>query len=268
MSATGEAIGQARLFGLLRGAARPPGRRGARPVRRRGPPLGRPLDARVPLLAGARPARRAPARSSAPTAATSCTAATRCARSWPRRSAARSCERLEVGAFSQAELAEQVAGILGDAAGRRDLVARLHARCEGNAFFAEELLAASDAAAGPLPSNLRDVLNLRLEALPDDARGGAARGRRGRPARRATPARGGRRRCPSRALVEALREAVAQHVLVQDARRLRLPPRAAAGGRLRRPAPRRADRAAPGARRGAARRPQPRPTGRPRPSSR
>ncbi len=124
-------------------------------------------------------------------------------------------ERLEVGAFSQAELAEQVAGILGDAAAP-DLVARLHARCEGNAFFAEELLAASDAAAGPLPSSLRDVLNLRLEALPDDARGvlrvAAAAGRRS--SHRLLAAVAG---LPEPALVEALREALAQHVLVQDA---------------------------------------------------
>ena len=124
-------------------------------------------------------------------------------------------ERLEVGAFSQAELAEQVAGILGDAAAP-DLVARLHARSEGNAFFAEELLAASDAAAGPLPSSLRDVLNLRLEALPDDARGvlrvAAAAGRRS--SHRLLAAVAG---LPEPRLVEALREALAQHVLVQDA---------------------------------------------------
>jgi DNA-binding CsgD family transcriptional regulator/tetratricopeptide (TPR) repeat protein len=124
-------------------------------------------------------------------------------------------ERLEVAAFSQAELAEQVAGILG-AAAEPDLVSRLHARTEGNAFFAEELLAASDAASGPLPSNLRDVLNLRLEALSDDARGvlrvAAAAGRRS--GHRLLAAVVG---LPEPALVEALREAVAQHVLVQDA---------------------------------------------------
>jgi len=123
-------------------------------------------------------------------------------------------ERLEVAAFSRAELAEQVAGILGSAA-EPGLVARLHARTEGNAFFAEELLAASDAAGGPLPSNLRDVLNLRLEALPDDAREvlrvAAAAGRRS--GHRLLAAVAG---LPEPALVEALREAVAQHVLVQD----------------------------------------------------
>ncbi len=124
-------------------------------------------------------------------------------------------ERLQVQAFSQAELAEQVAGILGGAPDPA-LVARLHARCEGNAFFAEELLAASDAASGPLPSNLRDVLNLRLEALPDDARAvlrvAAAAGRRSGHRLLAAVAP-----LPEPALVAGLRDAVAQHVLVQDA---------------------------------------------------
>jgi DNA-binding CsgD family transcriptional regulator/tetratricopeptide (TPR) repeat protein len=124
-------------------------------------------------------------------------------------------ERLEVQAFSPAELAEQVAGILGSAA-KPDLVARLHARSEGNAFFAEELLAASDAVAGPLPSSLRDVLNVRLEALPDAARGvlrvAAVAGRRSGHRLLAAVAA-----LPEAALVEGLREAVAQHVLVQDA---------------------------------------------------
>jgi DNA-binding CsgD family transcriptional regulator/tetratricopeptide (TPR) repeat protein len=123
-------------------------------------------------------------------------------------------ERVAVAPFSQAELAEQVAGILGSAA-EPGLVARLHARTEGNAFFAEELLAASDAAAGSLPSKLRDVLNLRLEALPDDARSvlrvAAAAGRRSD--HRLLAAVAG---LPEPALVQALREALAQHVLVQD----------------------------------------------------
>ncbi len=124
-------------------------------------------------------------------------------------------ERVQIEPFSPAELAAQVAGILGDSAAP-ELVARLHARSEGNAFFAEELLAASDAATGPLPSSLRDVLSLRLEALPEDARGvlrvTAAAGRRAGHRLIATVAS-----LPEPALVDALRDAVAQHVLVQDA---------------------------------------------------
>ena len=111
-------------------------------------------------------------------------------------------QRFELEPFSPAELAAQVAGILGDAADP-GMVARLHARCEGNAFFAEELLAASGGAAGPLPPTLREVLDLRLEALPPDARMRVAR-RRGRrrpggpsAARRRSP-RCPRRRCSRR----------------------------------------------------------------------
>ena len=50
-------------------------------------------------------------------------------------------QRFELEAFSPRELAAQVAGIL-PAPPAPATVARLHARCEGNPFFAEELLAA------------------------------------------------------------------------------------------------------------------------------
>jgi DNA-binding CsgD family transcriptional regulator len=123
-------------------------------------------------------------------------------------------ERVEVEAFSQAELAEQVAGILGSPAAP-EMVARLHTRCEGNPFFAEELLAATAGAAGPLPSSLRDVLTLRLEALTDDARAvlrvAAAAGTRSGHRLLATVAG-----LPETSLIEALREAVAHHVVVHD----------------------------------------------------
>ena len=120
--------------------------------------------------------------------------------------------RIELEPFSPAELATQVAGILGGAADPQ-LVARLHARCEGNAFFAEELLAASGGAAGPLPRGLHEVLSLRLEALSDDARAvlrvAAAAGRQAGHRLLATVAA-----LPEPALLEALHEAVAHHVLV------------------------------------------------------
>jgi len=123
-------------------------------------------------------------------------------------------ERIELEPFSPAELAAQVAGILGGAA-EPELVARLHARCEGNAFFVEELLAASDGATGPLPPTLRDVLSLRLEALPQDARAvlrvAAAAGRRAGHRLLATVTD-----LPEPALLDALRVAVAHHVLVHD----------------------------------------------------
>jgi DNA-binding CsgD family transcriptional regulator len=125
-----------------------------------------------------------------------------------------SVERLELARFSVPELAEQVTGILG-ATAEPDLVARLHERSEGNPFFAEELVAASAEGDGPLPASLRDVLTLRLEALPDDARtvlsAAAAAGRRS--SHRLLSAAAG---LPEDALLEALREAVAHHVLVLD----------------------------------------------------
>ena len=104
-------------------------------------------------------------------------------------------QRLELEPFSPAELAAQVAGILGGAADPQ-LVARLHARCEGNAFFAEELLAASGGAAGPLPPSLHEALGLRLEALPQDARAVLRRGRGRGQAIRPSAARHRRRTCP------------------------------------------------------------------------
>jgi DNA-binding NarL/FixJ family response regulator/tetratricopeptide (TPR) repeat protein len=123
-------------------------------------------------------------------------------------------ERVELAPFSVPELAEQVTGILG-ATAEPDLVARLHERSEGNAFFAEELVAASAEGDGPLPSSLRDVLTLRLEALSEDARAAlsaaAVAGRRS--GHRLLSVVAG---LPEDALLEALREAVANHVLVLD----------------------------------------------------
>jgi DNA-binding CsgD family transcriptional regulator len=76
--------------------------------------------------------------------------------------------RVDLRPFSRQELARQVAAIVGgepDAA----LLARLLERSEGNAFFAEELLAASNDDGG-LPESLRDALLLRVEGLPPLAR--------------------------------------------------------------------------------------------------
>jgi DNA-binding CsgD family transcriptional regulator/tetratricopeptide (TPR) repeat protein len=123
-------------------------------------------------------------------------------------------ERLDLAPFSRDELAAQVGGILG-APAEHDLVTRLYERSEGNPFFAEELIAASGAADGPLPANLRDVLELRLEALPEPARvvlgAAAAAGRR--TSHRLVAAVVD---LPEAELLEALRAAVAHHVLVQD----------------------------------------------------
>ncbi|TXS41428.1 hypothetical protein EAO75_42530 [Streptomyces sp. uw30] len=49
------------------------------------------------------------------------------------------------------------------------IVRRIVERAEGNAFYAEELVAATDTEAGGVPSGLADVLLIRFEQLSDTA---------------------------------------------------------------------------------------------------
>ncbi len=120
---------------------------------------------------------------------------------------------VEVGRLTRAEIAAQIADILGSDPDP-DLADRLYARCEGNPLFAEELLAAGLDGRAELPPTLRDALTLRVEALAEPTqellRAVAA-------AARADDALleevGGLDRAALRA---ALREALAHHVLVQD----------------------------------------------------
>jgi DNA-binding CsgD family transcriptional regulator/tetratricopeptide (TPR) repeat protein len=72
-------------------------------------------------------------------------------------------ERIDLEPFTREEAEAQLRGIIGMTPDAQ-LVERVHRRTEGNAFFAEELLAASGDAA-ELPDSLRDVLLLRTEAL-------------------------------------------------------------------------------------------------------
>jgi hypothetical protein len=66
--------------------------------------------------------------------------------------------RLELARFTRAELAEQLAGLLGSVPSAR-LVDDIYVRSEGNPFFAEELvLAGGGTDPGPLPPSLQDVL--------------------------------------------------------------------------------------------------------------
>jgi tetratricopeptide (TPR) repeat protein len=78
-------------------------------------------------------------------------------------------ERLDLAPFDRGELIEQLAAILGRAP-ETDLVDAIAARSEGNAFYAEELLAAAERAGGQLPSTLRDILVNRLATLPETAK--------------------------------------------------------------------------------------------------
>ena len=89
-------------------------------------------------------------------------------------------ERIELAPFGRRDAADQLAAIAG-----RDLdpalVESIHARSGGNAFFAEELLAAAgDDGRTELPSTLRDVLFGRVATLAERDPGvpaGRVRGR-------------------------------------------------------------------------------------------
>ncbi len=121
-------------------------------------------------------------------------------------------ERVDLRAFSVEELTAQLQGILG-APPDPALVRLLYERTEGNAFFAEELLAASEDGA-ELPDSLRDALMLRIEVLSEQSqtvlRTGAAHGRLVTHRLLAAVCDMGE---PE--LLAAVREAVTHHVLVQ-----------------------------------------------------
>jgi predicted ATPase/DNA-binding CsgD family transcriptional regulator len=78
--------------------------------------------------------------------------------------------RLELSPFDRGEVATQLSDILG-AAPDSEVVERFFERSEGNPLFTEELLAAGADGRGRLPTTLRDALLLRIERLPETARG-------------------------------------------------------------------------------------------------
>ncbi|MFF7638060.1 helix-turn-helix transcriptional regulator [Kitasatospora sp. NPDC008050] len=80
----------------------------------------------------------------------------------------RTVHRLELERFDQREVAAQLAGILGVEAPDRGLVARIHRRSEGNPFFVEELACShQEGCSVGLSDSLRDILLVRVEALPE-----------------------------------------------------------------------------------------------------
>jgi DNA-binding CsgD family transcriptional regulator len=75
--------------------------------------------------------------------------------------------RVELARFTRAEVAEQLAGLLGAEVPAR-LVQDVYARSGGNPFFAEELVLAGDGGGpGVLPPSLREVLLARVVRLGD-----------------------------------------------------------------------------------------------------
>ncbi|WP_119291956.1 helix-turn-helix transcriptional regulator [Streptomyces sp. YIM 130001] len=84
----------------------------------------------------------------------------------------RTVRRMELPRLNRAEVRRQLAGILA-AEPEQALVDDVFERSDGNAFFVEELACAqdgiSDDCPAVLPDTLRDVLLVRVEALPEDA---------------------------------------------------------------------------------------------------
>jgi DNA-binding CsgD family transcriptional regulator/tetratricopeptide (TPR) repeat protein len=124
-------------------------------------------------------------------------------------------ERIELAPFSRAELAEHLEAITGVRL-PADRVERIHARSEGNPFYAEQLLAAG---AGDtevaVPPTLADVVLARVQGLSEQAqqvlRVAAVAGRRV-PHRLLAEAAGR----PEDDLERGLREAIGAGVLVAD----------------------------------------------------
>src|SRR6266508_801028 len=124
-------------------------------------------------------------------------------------------ERLEVDRFGRADLADLLAGILGSPPDA-PLLERIYDRSQGNAFFAEELLAAGRQDDGRgLPPRLENVVLTRIQVLPDDAQAvlrvaAAACG----PVEHGLLAAVAQ--LPAAELLAALRAAVAHQVLIPD----------------------------------------------------
>jgi DNA-binding CsgD family transcriptional regulator/tetratricopeptide (TPR) repeat protein len=122
--------------------------------------------------------------------------------------------RLALEPFDRQELVEALTDILG-AQPSPELLARVHARAEGNPLYTEELLAASLDGRGLAPQSLRDAFMLRIERLSPSAQ-------------RAARVLAVGRALPEAMIAEvsglahdelqgALREAVAEQILVPSA---------------------------------------------------
>jgi predicted ATPase len=125
-------------------------------------------------------------------------------------------ERLDVDRFNRAEIADLLQGSV-ESSPADDLVERIYRRSGGNAFFAEELLAAAreDNGSPQLPPSLENVLLSRVQILSENAQATL---------RIAAVASGPVQHqllaavsdLPEPNLLAALREAVAHQVLVPD----------------------------------------------------
>jgi DNA-binding CsgD family transcriptional regulator len=80
----------------------------------------------------------------------------------------RTVQRLELPRLAQREVARQLAGIMRPSVPDRELVGRIYERSEGNPFFVEELAVCYQQGARGLTDSLRDLLLVRVEALPEE----------------------------------------------------------------------------------------------------
>ncbi|MFK5645905.1 AAA family ATPase [Ornithinimicrobium sp. LYQ121] len=123
-----------------------------------------------------------------------------------------SVSRLHLGPLQDADVRALVRAVRPDLVDRMD-VEEIVRRAEGNAFFAEELVVAQAWDAGAIPTDLADLLLVRLDRLPEDARAvvraAACIGRRASHALLAEVVD-----LPGARLDEALRAAVEANVLV------------------------------------------------------
>lgn len=120
---------------------------------------------------------------------------------------------IELEPFDRDELSEALADILGERPSE-DLIDRLLTRTDGNALYVEELLAAALDGRGATPQSLRDAFMLRIERMSADAGQAARAVSVGRAMDESMIAR--LTGIGSGALRDALREAVAEQVLVAD----------------------------------------------------
>ena len=120
-------------------------------------------------------------------------------------------ERIELARFDEIEFVQLLTSIGGQAPAP-ELAAQLLARSEGNAFLAEELLAARGT---ELPDSLREAMMGRVERLSDSARLalGVTACAGARVPHRLLSATAG---LPERELEDAVREAVTHHLLVRS----------------------------------------------------
>jgi predicted ATPase len=124
-------------------------------------------------------------------------------------------ERLDIDRFARAEVYQQLRNIL-DRDPDTELVDETYSLSEGNPFYVEELVFAGPRSVdGALPSSLRDAMMVRVEALSPEAqemlRVAATAGRRVEHALLERVSN-----LSERPLIEALREAVAHHLLIPD----------------------------------------------------